>query len=105
MAKEQQLKTRVPHALEDPGSSAIAKVYARSFLDAAKQVGEANALEEFASFISDVLDKNAEFEHLLTASTLTAAQRVEIIDRVVAPKSSELFANFLRVLARHDRLV
>ncbi|MDA0833311.1 MAG: ATP synthase F1 subunit delta [Planctomycetota bacterium] len=105
MAKEQQLKTRVPHVLEDPGSAAIAKVYAQSFLDAATAAGIKEPLVEFSSFVTEVLEKNPEFDQLLTASTLTSAQRVELIDRIVAPHSSELFASFLRVLARHDRLM
>ncbi len=104
MAKEQKLKTRVTHVLEDPGSEAIAKVYAQSFLDAAATSGDKDPLTEFTSFIDDVLEPNSEFEHLLTASTLTAAQRISLIDRIVASRSSELFTNFLRVLARHDRL-
>ncbi|MEX1231521.1 MAG: ATP synthase F1 subunit delta [Planctomycetaceae bacterium] len=105
MAQAQKPKTRIPHVLDDPGSSGIAKVYAQSFLDAAASTGMSEPLVEFTSFVNDVLEQNAEFEQLLTASTLTSAQRVELIDRIVAPSSSELFASFLRVLARHDRLM
>jgi len=31
-------------------------------------------------------------------------QKLALIDRVVAGRASEMFTNFLRVLARHDRL-
>src|SRR5262249_10185343 len=82
----------------------IARVYADAFLNAlpADQVGQ--ALEEFRSFIDEVLDKNPDFERLLTSDTVSRDQKVALIDRVVAGRGSELFTNFLRVLARRDRL-
>jgi F-type H+-transporting ATPase subunit delta len=96
--------TRIPTVLEDPSSQAVARVYADAFLKAAEGVGVPGALEEFASFLDDVLAKNPEFERLLTSGIVSRDEKVGIIDRVVKPLGSELFTNFLRVLARHERL-
>jgi F-type H+-transporting ATPase subunit delta len=51
-----------------------------------------------------VLDKNPEFSGLLTSGVLNRDEKLGIIDRVLVGRGSELFVNFLRVLARHDRL-
>ena len=88
----------VESVLEDPSSQAIARVYANAFLNAG---GE---LEEFASFMNDVLASNPEFDNLLTSGLLSRDEAVGVIDRVVGEHGSGAFANFLRVLARHDRL-
>lgn len=104
MTDGEQLQTRVSSVLEDPSAKAIARVYARSFLDAAGAVSVATSLEELASFVGDVLAENPLFAALLESQIVTRDEKIGIIDRVVEPLGSDLFANFLRVLARHDRL-
>lgn len=101
---EAQLQTRSSHVLEDPSSWAVARVYARALLDAAASCGEKNPLEEFTSLQDDVLAKNPQFRELLASQAITPDQKMGIVERVIAPQASPLFANFLRVLARHDRL-
>lgn len=102
----EQVRTRIPSVLEDPGAQAVARVYADAFLDAAVHsgVGPEAALEEFGSFIDDVLAKQPEFAEILTSGVVGRDDKLAIIDRTVAPFASELFTSFLRVLARHDRL-
>lgn len=103
MTEQQQLQTRIPSVMEDPGAQAVARVYAEAFLNAAgDRSGE--LLEEFTSLQDDVLSNQPEFARLLTGGYLGRDEKVRLIDRVIAPASSELFANFLRVLARHERL-
>ena len=103
MTERPNIQTRVPSVLEDPGSLAVSRVYADAFLQAAgDRAGE--LLEEFTSFQDDVLAKQPEFARLLTGRSLGRDEKIRLIDRVIAPQASELFANFLRVLARHDRL-
>ena len=100
-----EVQTRVRSVMEDPSAMQIAKVYADAFLDAAKStVGVEAALEEGQSFVDDVLAKNAEFERLLTAPMINKDDKLKLIERVVAGRGTEFFTNFLRVLARHDRL-
>ncbi|HUG91464.1 MAG TPA: ATP synthase F1 subunit delta [Planctomycetaceae bacterium] len=98
------LPTRVPHVLEDPGARAVARVYADAFLRAAEKFGVEAGLEEFGSFIDDVLAQVPHLESVLTSGIINRDEKLALIDRAIAPQASPLFANFLRVLARHDRL-
>jgi len=95
--------TRIDSVLEDPSTLAIARVYADAFLKAAGD-NAAEGLEEFASFLDDVLAANSEFDSMLVSGLLNRDEKLGLIDRVVAPNCSEFFANTLRVLAQHDRL-
>ena len=104
MIDRKKVQSRVPHVLEDPSAIAVARVYAEAFLDAAAAVGVEEALEEFASFLDDVLAVFPDFDALLQSGIINRDDKVAMIDRVVAPSGTELFTSFLRVLARHDRL-
>ncbi len=103
MSDTPQLQSRVPSVLDDPSAQAVARVYADAFLQAAGDTS-GELLEEFTSLQDDVLTKNAEFSHMLLGRMLGRDDKVQLIDRVIAPQASPLFTNFLRVLARHDRL-
>ena len=46
----EELKTRPDHVLEDPGAQAVASLYARSFLEAAKGAEAVDAVGEIDSF-------------------------------------------------------
>ena len=99
------LKTKIPSVLEDPSAVQIARVYAGAFLNAARStVGIEAALEEGQSFVDDVLAKNADYLRLLNSPMINQDDKLKLIERVVAGRGSEFFTNFLRVLARHDRL-
>src|SRR5262245_15816702 len=104
MAKPERGATRVESVMEDPNAQAVARVYADAFVQAAKSSGLDGALEEFSSFLDDVVAKSPDFERLLYSGLLSRDEKLAIIERVVAPRGSEMFTNFLRVLARHDRL-
>lgn len=104
MAKQNGVQTRVQSVMEEPGAQSVARVYAQAFLGAAQTVGVEDALEEFASFLNDVLKPNPRFEALLLSGIVSRDDKIALINRVVSGRGSELFTNFLRVLARHDRL-
>lgn len=99
-----ELQSKVSSTAVDPREQTIAKVYAAAYLDAAGATGGAEAAEELGSFVTDVLGTQSEFDQLVRGTSLGHDEKVVLIDRVVAPRSTPLFANFLRVLARHDRL-
>ena len=103
MTDAEKIRTRPAHVLEDPSAQAIARTYASAFLDAAG-AGAGDALEEFGSFIDDILGSNPEFEQLLNSGIISRDEKLGVIERVAGGRGSELFVNFLRVLARHDRL-
>jgi F-type H+-transporting ATPase subunit delta len=101
---EPQLKTRPAHVLEDPSAKGVARVYVQAFLNAAQSVGVEAALEEFTSFVDDVLNRYPQFAVMLTSEATSVDAKLQLIERVVAPRASQFFTNFLRVLARHERL-
>ncbi|HLJ12771.1 MAG TPA: ATP synthase F1 subunit delta [Planctomycetaceae bacterium] len=104
MADKPPVKTRIESVMEDPSAGAVARVYADAFLNSVPAGEVENALEEFRSFVDDVLQQQPDFKRLLTSDTVGRDQKLALIDRVVAGRGSERFTNFLRVLARHDRL-
>ena len=99
-----ELPTRPAHVLEDPSSKAVARVYAVAYLDAAATAGEQNPVEEIASFQTDVLERHPGFQELLESKAVGADDKAVLLDRTIVPKASQFFGNFLKVLARHDRL-
>ena len=100
----ERIRTRPPSVLEDPSAQAVARIYSEAFLNAAESVGVEDALEEFASFLDDVLAKHPDFEAILLSGIIGRDEKVALIERVIAPHGSQMFTSFLRVLARHDRL-
>ncbi len=104
MAETTHIKTRVESVMEDPHTGAVARVYADAFLNAIPAGQLDGALEEFRSFVEDVLDRHRDLSRLLLSGTVSRDQKLQLIDRIVKERASELFTNFLRVLARHDRI-
>lgn len=101
----QDLRTHIPSVLEDPGAQSIAKVYSHAYLDsAAGAEGIPAALEELGSFLTDVLAMNPEFAEMLQGQGLSIEAKLQLLEKVVIPRSTPLFANFIRVVATHDRL-
>ncbi len=101
-----KVRYRIPSVLEDPSTAAIARVYATALLDACENlnVQPEEMLEELGSFVDDVLEAFPEFRQVFFSPGLGRSQKLKLIDEVVAGRGSELFTNFLRTLARHDRL-
>ena len=99
----QDVPTRIPSVMEDPGARSIAKVYALAYLDLAGADSSA-AIEELGSFITDVLQANPEFDRMLRTQELSNEAKLQLLERVVVSRSSPLFADFIRVVGRHDRL-
>ncbi|MGE3314105.1 MAG: ATP synthase F1 subunit delta [Planctomycetaceae bacterium] len=104
MVEPERPQTRVASVMEDPSAQAVARTYANALLASTPSAAKDETLEEFASFLSEVLDKNPEFSGLLMSGLLNRDEKLGIINRVLAGRGSELFVNFLRVLAKHDRL-
>ncbi|WP_417847889.1 ATP synthase F1 subunit delta [Thalassoglobus sp.] len=101
---ETQVQTRPSHVLEDPSAKGVARVYSTALLDAVSGDKQAELLEEFTSFHDEVLLKSAGFEQLLVSGLTSYDEKVGLIERVVKPRASQTFTNFLLVLARHERL-
>lgn len=101
---ESSMKQRTDSVLEDPGALAVATLYARTYLSAAVQNGVNAPEEEINSLVDEILEGFPEFRDLLYSDSVGRDDKLAIVDRVFAPKSSEFFSNFLRVLIRHGRI-
>lgn len=101
MAESELPTSRVPSVLQDPSAQAVASVYADALLGAAD--GN-DILEEGHSFLDDVLTANPAFQDLLFSNIVSHDDKLGLIERVVAPRSTPVFANFLRVLVRNNRM-
>jgi len=99
-----RLKSRPDSVLEDPGALAVATLYAQSYMTAAKSNGVSDPAVELNSFVTDVLEGFPEFQELLVSDAVSRDDKLGIIDRVIAPRCSDFFVNFLRVLVRHNRI-
>lgn len=98
-----ELDTKIPSVMDDPRERSVAKVYAIAYLDAAGSNAGA-AAEELGSFIDDVVAKNPQFAELLFGAALGRDEKLQLIENVVTNRGTPLFVNFLKVLARHERL-
>jgi F-type H+-transporting ATPase subunit delta len=96
--------SRPRSVMEEPSAQAVARTYADAFLDASAATGTEAALEELGSFVEDVLEKLPELEQLFLSGAIRRDDKIRMIDLAIAPRASQLITNFLRVLARHDRL-
>ena len=96
-------KTMKSNTAIDPRGESIATVYVNAYLDAAGQES-AGAAEELISFVDDVLASQSDFSQLLCGTSLGQDDKIQLIDRIVAGRATPQFTNFLKVLARHDRL-
>lgn len=89
----------------DVGAAHIAAVYAEAFLSAAEHARRTEELlEEFGSFLSDVLDALPDLERILASQLVSPDEKAGLLDRALGPQASPLFLNFLKVVSRHGRL-
>ena len=72
-------------------------------MTAAQQNGIERPQDELNSFVDEVLVGHPEFAELLISDVVGRDDKLAIVERVIAPRSSEFFANFIRVLIRHGR--
>ncbi len=92
-------------ASNDPGAQQIGMVYAQALVSATENTGETvSILEEFDSFIEDLLDKLPRFAAVLTSVLVKAEEKAALLDRTLGPHASKTFLQFLKVVALHERL-
>ncbi|MAT15799.1 MAG: ATP synthase F1 subunit delta [Planctomyces sp.] len=103
MASQKTVKSKVSSVLADPSAQAVARVYADAFLGAASG-NEEEALAEYESFLTEVLNQNATFEQLLTTQALSREEKRGLVGRLLGEHGSTVFGRFLKVLAQKDRL-
>jgi F-type H+-transporting ATPase subunit delta len=89
----------------DPRVAQAANIYAKAFLGATEKSGQSAALvEELESLVADVLDRFPDWERVLASALVPEEEKVAMLDRTLGGRASPLVLNFLKVLARHERL-
>lgn len=101
---ETQVQNRISSAVEDPSTQSVAKVYAVAYLDSLGKSGGETAALELSSFVDHVVLPQPQFQQLLCGSALGRDEKLRLIQRTLEGRATTLFVNFLRVLARHERL-
>jgi len=87
------------------GWEQVGDVYARALLAAADKAGQLAAIvDEFDSFLADVLDRFPRLESVIGSGLVSAEDSARLLQQSLAGQASTLFLNFLLVVARHGRL-
>jgi F-type H+-transporting ATPase subunit delta len=83
----------------------LARVYAVALMKAVAKANQADAvIEEYESFLHDVIDRNPQFETVLNSSIIARADKGATIRKTFEGRASTIFLNFLLVLNDHGRL-
>jgi F-type H+-transporting ATPase subunit delta len=99
------IKPEPPDVVTDPGAQRIAEVYAKAFLAAAENAGVTQvAVDELTAVDSEVLERFPRLAAVFASGFISAEDKKKIVDRTFAGRVSPVVLNFLRVLARHERL-
>lgn len=88
----------------DPQEAPLAAEYAQALADRAPSNEEAVELACELEGVVKLLDEVDGFDQLLTAATLSAAQRRDMVARIARDKMSETMQGLFSVLARQMRL-
>jgi F-type H+-transporting ATPase subunit delta len=89
----------------DVTAEQIARVYAKAFLEvAAKSPKFDQLIDEVNALVADVLDRTPRLEVLLSSALVSSEEKEQMLGRVFGTRASTEVVNFLKVLARHNRL-
>jgi F-type H+-transporting ATPase subunit delta len=89
----------------DTGAWRTAMVYAEALVAAAEKAGKTDeVVQEFDSFVDDVLEKLPKLEGVLTSGFVDEEVKEAMLKKALANSASPVFLSFLQVLSRHGRL-
>lgn len=89
----------------DAGLQAVAAAYAKALLAATENSGStAQVLADFESLVREVLNKQPKFTDLLVSPRMAIEEKLALIDKVFGGRVPKELLNFLKVVAKHERL-
>ena len=87
------------------GRRQIAGVYANAILGAAQSSNSTDVvLEEFGGFVREVVGAQPKFQALLESPRVKSEEKIQLLDKVLSGKVSQVTLRFLKVVAEHGRL-
>lgn len=108
MSQWQQLPEPLRQAAswqQDVSAEHIADVYAEAILRSAEAEGLAQTvLEEFDSLIEDFLDREPLWEEVLASPRISVEEKIGMLERIFQGRSSRVFLESLKTIARRGRL-
>src|SRR5947207_1106278 len=93
--------------LTDTPPDALARVYAQSLFELAREQGGQGAIESTLGELEDIMDlarADASFSEFLSSRILPAADRAESLKKIFKGRASDLTLHFLQVLNEKGRL-
>jgi F-type H+-transporting ATPase subunit delta len=88
----------------DTDQQRIGEIYARSLLAIGQQSGQVPELLGQLDSFTAALAKLPSFRALLESPRVSFDEKTRLIDRALGNKATPHFRNFVKVLARHDRV-
>ncbi|HEY2840801.1 MAG TPA: ATP synthase F1 subunit delta [Pirellulales bacterium] len=89
----------------DPASQQVATIYAKALLAATAASGQSGAaLDELSAIQRDVFQAYPKLSEILASAFIDVDEKLGILDRTFGGRVSPVVMNFLKVLAKHDRL-
>jgi F-type H+-transporting ATPase subunit delta len=89
----------------DSGTQHLGGVYAKALLGVTEKQGISDeVLEQFGSFLFDVMDKLPTLTSLLTSPRVSHEEKVEVMDKAFGGRMHPVLLNFLKVVSRHGRV-
>jgi F-type H+-transporting ATPase subunit delta len=83
----------------------IADVYAKALLDTTERAKQTAAVvDEFDGLMAEIVDRYPKLEAVLNSILVSPEEKSVLLDRVLGGRVSAVLVNFLKVVARHDRL-
>jgi F-type H+-transporting ATPase subunit delta len=93
------------HETHDVGAQRIARLYAEALYAAAEKAGAVDDVQqELSALVSEVLDRDARFEVLLSGAALGRDARSAALEKAFKDRISQTLYAFLQVLNGHERL-
>lgn len=89
----------------ETGMTHVALVYVEALMGAAQSAGAVDAIaQELDSLVEDVFKAVPKFEQVLQSAFVSHDEKEELLDKTLKGKASPTMLNFLKVLAKHERL-
>ncbi len=84
----------------------IAKPYAKALYELAQEAKAVDATQKALAKITALVEKNSDFARMLASPIISSEEKAGAIDAILKKlKTPTLCANFVRLVAKHDRLI